>query len=85
MPHNFVVTQKGQAVAVGELAMKMGLDAVKHSHIPNTPKLLFNTTLVGPGSSQTIYFVAPAPGQYTYVCTVPGHFYVMQGTLTVEK
>ena len=85
MPHNFVITQKGQAVAVGELAMKMGLDAVKHSHIPNTPKLLFNTTLVGPGSSQTIYFVAPVPGQYTYVCTVPGHFYVMQGTLTVEK
>lgn len=85
MPHNFVVTRFGQAVAVGELAMKMGLDAVKRSHIPNTPKLLFNTTLVGPGSSQTIYFVAPAPGQYTYVCTVPGHFYVMQGTLTVEK
>jgi uncharacterized cupredoxin-like copper-binding protein len=85
MPHNFVVVQHGQATAVGELAMKMGLDAVKHSHIPNTPKLLFNTTLVGPGSSQTIYFVAPAPGQYTYVCTVPGHFYVMQGTLTVEK
>jgi uncharacterized cupredoxin-like copper-binding protein len=85
MPHNFVVTQQGQAVAVGELAMKMGLEAVKRSHIPNTSKLLFNTTLVGPGSSQTIYFVAPAPGQYTYVCTVPGHFYVMQGTLTVEK
>ena len=85
MPHNFVIVQKGQAVAVGELAMKMGLDAVKKSHIPNTPKLLFNTTLVGPGASQTIYFVAPAPGQYTYVCTVPGHFYVMQGTLTVEK
>jgi len=85
MPHNFVIVQHGQAVAVGEMAMKMGLDAVKHNHIPNTLKVLFNTTLVGPASSQTIYFVAPAPGQYTYVCTVPGHFYVMQGTLTVER
>ncbi|RYD95129.1 MAG: hypothetical protein EOP54_16340 [Sphingobacteriales bacterium] len=86
MPHNFVVVPAGQAIAVGELAMKMGLAGVKLNHIPNTPKVLFNTTLVGPGSSQTIYFVAPTtPGKYTYVCTVPGHFYVMQGTLTVEK
>jgi len=84
MPHNFVVTLDGQAIPVGELAMKLGLQAIKLSHIPNTPKLLFNTTLVGPGSSQTIYFVAPKPGKYTYVCTVPGHFYVMQGTLTVQ-
>ncbi|MCC8409740.1 cupredoxin domain-containing protein [Mucilaginibacter sp. UR6-1] len=85
MPHNFVVVPDGQAVPVGELAMKLGLQSVKLSHIPNTPKVLFNTTLVGPGGSQTIYFVAPTkPGKYTYVCTVPGHFYVMQGTLTVN-
>ncbi|RYY35073.1 MAG: auracyanin family protein [Sphingobacteriaceae bacterium] len=85
MPHNFVVVPSGQAIAVGELAMKLGLSGLKLSHIPNTPKVLYNTTLVGPGSSQTIYFEAPAkPGKYTYVCTVPGHFYVMQGTLIVE-
>ncbi|MCD8740413.1 plastocyanin/azurin family copper-binding protein [Mucilaginibacter roseus] len=85
MPHNFVVVPDGQAVAVGELAMKLGLSSVKLSHIPNTPKVLYNTTLVGPGGSQTIYFEAPSkPGKYTYVCTVPGHFYVMQGTLIVN-
>ncbi|RYE17233.1 MAG: auracyanin family protein [Sphingobacteriales bacterium] len=86
MPHNFVVVPEGQAIAVGELAMKIGLSSTKLSHIPNTPKVLYNTTLVGPGSSQTIYFVAPTtPGKYTYVCTVPGHFYIMQGTLIVQK
>ncbi|MEO6148859.1 MAG: plastocyanin/azurin family copper-binding protein [Mucilaginibacter sp.] len=86
MPHNFVIVPDGQAIAVGEMAMKMGLKAGKASHIPLTPKVLYNTTLVGPGSSQTIYFVAPTtPGKYTYVCTVPGHFYIMQGTLIVEK
>ncbi|GAA4922993.1 plastocyanin/azurin family copper-binding protein [Mucilaginibacter defluvii] len=85
MPHNFVLVPDGQAVAVGELAMKLGLSSVKLSHIPNTPKVLYNTTLVGPGGSQTIYFEAPSkPGKYTYVCTVPGHFYVMQGTLIVN-
>ena len=84
MPHNFVVVPQGEAIAVGELGSKLGLQAVKLNYIANTPKILFNATLVGPGSSQTIYFVAPKPGKYTYVCTVPGHFYVMQGTLTVE-
>jgi uncharacterized cupredoxin-like copper-binding protein len=84
MPHNFVVVKQGDAIAVGEMGTKLGLQAVKLSYIANTPKILFNATLVGPASSQTIYFVAPKPGKYTYVCTVPGHFYVMQGTLTVE-
>jgi plastocyanin/glucose/arabinose dehydrogenase len=84
MPHNCVIVPQGQAIAVGELGMKLGLESVKLSYIPSTPKLLFNTTLVGPGSAQTIYFVAPKPGKYTYVCTAPGHFYVMQGILTVE-
>ncbi len=86
MPHNFCVVLPGQAIPVGEMALKMGLEGVKKSHIPNTPKLLYNTTLVGPGSKQTIYFVAPTkPGNYTYVCTVPGHYLVMQGTLVVSK
>ncbi len=85
MPHNFVVVPEGKAITVGELAMKLGLSSLKLSHIPNTPLVLFNTTLVGPGATQTIYFVAPTkPGKYTYVCTVPGHFYVMQGTLIVQ-
>ncbi|MCC8425833.1 plastocyanin/azurin family copper-binding protein [Mucilaginibacter sp. UR6-11] len=84
MPHNCVIVPQGEAIAVGELGSKLGLQSVKLSYIANTPKLLFNTTLVGPGSSQTIYFVAPKPGKYTYVCTAPGHYYVMQGTLSVE-
>jgi plastocyanin len=85
MPHNTVIVPKGEEIAVGELGSKLGLQAVKLSYIANTPKILYNTTLVGPGSSQTIYFVAPTkPGKYTYVCTAPGHYYVMQGTLTVE-
>ena len=86
MPHNFVIVKHGQGWTVGELGMKMGLDADKYSHVPNTPLVLYNTTMVGPGSSQTIYFIAPStPGEYTYVCTMPGHYYMMQGTLIVEK
>lgn len=39
-------------------------------------------TIVPPGESETIEFVAPEPGEYTFVCTLhPG----MEGTLTVEE
>ena len=37
--------------------------------------------VVDPGASETIEFDAPAPGDYTFMCTIhPG----MEGTLTVE-
>ena len=37
--------------------------------------------VVDPGASETIEFEAPAPGDYTFMCTIhPG----MEGTLTVE-
>ncbi|GAB3936624.1 plastocyanin/azurin family copper-binding protein [Mucilaginibacter myungsuensis] len=85
MPHNVVFVPADQGNVVGELALKLGLQGVKLSHIPNSPKVLYNTTLVGPGSNQTIYFVAPTkPGTYEYVCTVPGHYLVMKGKLIVQ-
>jgi plastocyanin len=38
--------------------------------------------VVDPGASQTIEFIAPDPGDYTFVCTLhPG----MEGTLVVES
>ncbi|HET9853332.1 MAG TPA: PQQ-dependent sugar dehydrogenase [Candidatus Limnocylindrales bacterium] len=38
-------------------------------------------TIVDPGSSETLTFAAPDPGDYTFVCTLhPG----MEGTLTVQ-
>jgi uncharacterized cupredoxin-like copper-binding protein len=84
MPHNSVIVMPGTAIEVGNLAINMGLKGTELSHIPNTDKLLFHTNLIGPGASETIYFTAPAkPGDYTIVCTVPGHAYVMQSILKV--
>ena len=84
MLHNFVVVLPGTAVDVGTEAMKLGLDGQKQNYIPEIDKVLYHTVLLQPETSETIYFTAPEkPGEYTYVCTVPGHFYVMQGTLKV--
>lgn len=84
MLHNFVVVLPGTAVEVGQEAMKLGLDGQQQNYIPETDKVLYHTVLLQPETSETIYFTAPEkPGEYTYVCTVPGHFYVMQGKLKV--
>ncbi|MDB5262971.1 MAG: blue (type 1) copper protein [Adhaeribacter sp.] len=86
MLHNFVVVLPGTAIPVGEQAMKLGLEGQQKNYIPNTNKVLYHTVLLQPNTTETIYFTAPdKPGEYTYVCTVPGHFYVMQGTMKVVR
>lgn len=86
MLHNFVVVVQGSAIQVGETAMKLGLQGQEKNYIPETPKVLFHTNILQPHSSETIFFVAPdKPGDYTFVCTIPGHFYSMQGTMKVVK
>jgi len=86
MLHNFVVVWPGTAIEVGNLAMKLGLEGQQKDYIPNTEKVLYHTKLMQPNTTETIYFTAPAkPGNYTYECSVPGHFYVMQGTMKVTN
>ncbi|WP_339757963.1 plastocyanin/azurin family copper-binding protein [Algoriphagus aquimarinus] len=86
MLHNFVIVMPGTAIEVGEAAMALGLEGQQKDYIPNTSKVLVHTKLLQPSESNTIYFIAPTePGEYTYVCTVPGHFYTMQGILKVVK
>ena len=47
--------------------------------------LLFQTGLVAGGASYNDSFVAPAPGEYTVICTVAGHYPGMQGRLVVTN
>ncbi|MFP6855545.1 MAG: carbohydrate-binding protein, partial [Opitutales bacterium] len=48
--------------------------------------VLASTSVVLPGKKATIIFDAPAQeGEYPYVCTFPGHGFVMYGTLFVAK
>ena len=48
--------------------------------------MLFATKLVEPGQQTKLSFVAPeSPGDYQYVCTFPGHWRRMVGTLTVVQ
>jgi azurin len=56
------------------------------NYIPETEKILFHTNLLQPNTSEAIYIIAPKKaGDYTYECSVPGHFYSMQGIMKVVE
>lgn len=85
MQHNFVLTTPGAANQVGEMALKLGINGEKLNYVPSSSLVLFNTLLLQPGKSDTIYFTAPTKrGEYPYLCTYPGHYMIMRGILKVE-
>ena len=84
MIHNFVVVLPTTAIEVGEMATQLGLEGQQRNYIPQTDKVLYHTNLLQPNTTEIIYFTAPEnPGDYAYVCSVPGHFYTMQGIMKV--
>lgn len=88
MPHNFVITQPGQLAKVGIAAEKMAQspDAFARQFIPNLPSIMHHTNLLQPGQTGRISFVAPSRlGEFPYVCTFPGHWRRMYGSMHVVK
>ncbi len=84
MHHNVVVlTSDDDAVAnrVGQEAMSAGAAT---DFIPDDPAILAHTPMSAPGETVRVTFTAPStPGRYRYICTYPGHYVSMQGTMTV--
>ena len=97
MPHNLVVTMPGGREVVGPLADLMQptrLDGKGRAYVPNNvaflsqphPMILDATKLLEPGTQQTLKLTAPTVvGDYSYVCTFPGHWPVMWGQLIVTN
>lgn len=88
MPHNLLVVTPGAAEEIGAAAEKQPPvpDAQGRLYVPESPKILHATRLVEPGQQAKLSFTAPVePGDYQYVCTFPGHWRRMRGTLAVVK
>jgi azurin len=86
MTHNLVIVEPGSADEIGNKAIKLGIKGSQVNYVPNSNKVLYHTALIQPSTSETIYFIAPLKaGNYTYVCTYPGHHTVMQGILKVVE
>lgn len=84
MAHNFVLLKQGTDVAAFAAA---GLTHPETEYV--APELSGNvivkTKLLGPGETDTVRFMAPATGNYDYICTFPGHAQAgMRGTLLVK-
>jgi azurin len=86
VPHNWALIKPGTLEKVGDLANRMisDPDAVARHYIPKSEDVLAYTDVVQPGSQFTIFFRAPEePGHYPYLCTFPGHWWIMNGLMEV--
>ena len=87
MEHNLVIIRPGSLMRVGQLADQMAASPQgrQQHYVPDTPDVLASTPVVEAGARFELTFTAPtAPGRYPFVCTIPGHWRVMQGILIVE-
>ncbi len=86
MPHNVAVVRADAIDEFGEQSMQLASNprAIATHYVPDDPRELCFSPILQPGDSYTLYFEAPKePGEYRLVCTYPGHWRVMQGSLFV--
>ncbi|MDH3585313.1 MAG: plastocyanin/azurin family copper-binding protein, partial [Phycisphaerae bacterium] len=87
MQHNLVVVRPERLKPIGEASELMAADprAIARHYVPDDSGVLALSPVLNPGGQYTIYFNAPQKsGTYRIVCTFPGHWRVMQGTMVVE-
>ncbi len=85
MMHNLVITRPGAHMKVVMQAVQLGASAAKMDFIPKSAEVLWSIGVVKPGAAKTLRFTTPTTlGEYPYVCTYPGHGFVMFGTMVVH-
>ena len=86
MMHNFVLVAPESRLEIVETAIALGAEGPTRHYVPESEAVLASTQVVLPGKKTNITFLAPGDeGEYPYVCTFPGHGFVMYGTLFVSK
>jgi uncharacterized protein len=89
LQHNIIFVKPGTGDAVGKLADEMiqkdAAGAIKANYVPASPDIIAHSSkLIGTGQNDVISFTAPTePGDYPYICTFPGHRFLMKGILKV--
>ena len=83
MGHNFVLLKAGTDVTAFATAAMTAKDT---DYVPASmkDKVIASIPVQGPKKSGEVTFKAPAAGEYTYICSFPGHYMLMKGTLTVK-
>lgn len=83
MGHNVVILALGTDMA--DFGTK-AVQAKDNEYIPAdyASSIIAHTKLLGPGESDTITFQLDTPGIYDFICSFPGHWGTMKGTITVK-
>jgi len=85
MLHNFLLVKPNTVDKVVKEAFDLGLDGSGQDYVPDSPDVLFHTKIIEPETEDTIYFEVPkTKGDYTFVCTFPGHGQIMRGIFRVK-
>jgi azurin len=95
LQHNLIILKPGTDAKFGAAADKMittdAAGALAKLYIPDDAEskaaiIAASTKLIGTGQNEIISFTAPAEaGEYPYICTFPGHRFLMKGVMTVTK
>ena len=82
MGHNWVLVKTADVTAVANAGMSAGL--ANNYLTPDDPRVIASTKIIGGGQSTTVTFPTSKltkGGDYTFMCTFPGHYVIMKGIL----
>jgi len=95
LQHNLIIVKPGTDAKFGAAADKMiiadAAGALAKLYVPDDAEskaaiIAASAKLIGTGQNEVISFTAPTePGEYPYLCTFPGHRFLMKGVMTVTK
>ncbi|GAB4016283.1 hypothetical protein GCM10028773_08890 [Spirosoma koreense] len=86
MAHNLVIIKPGARQEVVDAALKLGERGPAVNYIPASAAILWTIPVVVPEGMDSLSFIAPREsGVYPYVCTFPGHGFVMYGAMYVTE
>ena len=83
MGHNWVLLKAGVDVTAFATAAMTAKDTDYIAPAKKGDVIAFIPVL-GPKKTADVTFKAPAAGEYTFICSFPGHYMLMKGTLTVK-
>ena len=85
MGHDLVILKLGQDYKRFSNEVNAA-DLKEKGEIPDSllDKVIAHTKILGPGENQTIELIAPAAGEYDYLCTFPTHAVLMHGQMIVK-
>ena len=81
MQHNIVITKPADKDSVAMHGISAGL---AKGFVPDDKTVVAASKLALPGKSVVLEFTTPAAGEYSFICTYPGHNMKMQGKFIVQ-